>query len=54
MRKTYPYGKGRVKWVSTAWLEDHLDEGTLNLIDAQPSVHDYIMEHIPIFDPPGL
>jgi thiosulfate/3-mercaptopyruvate sulfurtransferase len=45
--KTYPYGKGKARWVSTPWLADHLDEEMLAIIDAQPSVHDYIMEHIP-------
>lgn len=44
--KKYPYGKGRVKWVSTDWLEENLDE-ELMILDSQPNVHDYIKEHIP-------
>jgi len=47
MGKQYPYGKGKVKWVSTAWLEEHLHEGDLTIVDVQPNVHDYIQEHIP-------
>ena len=47
MEKTYPYpsGEGKVKWVSTDWLEDNLDD--LMILDMQPNVHDYILEHIP-------
>lgn len=43
----YPYSKGdgKVKWVSTEWLEDNLDS-ELMIFDAQPDVHDYIKEHI--------
>lgn len=47
MRKKYPYGKGTVKWVSTEWLEEHLDAENLMVLDVQPNVHDYIKEHIP-------
>ena len=39
-------GDGKVKWVSTEWLEDNLDEGIM-LFDVQPDIHDYIKEHIP-------
>jgi thiosulfate/3-mercaptopyruvate sulfurtransferase len=48
MDKTYPYpqGEGKVKWVSTEWLADHLNDEML-LLDVQPNVHDYIMGHIP-------
>jgi thiosulfate/3-mercaptopyruvate sulfurtransferase len=48
-KKQYPYpsGDGIVKWVSTTWLVDHLDDDNLMVIDAQPNVHDYIQEHIP-------
>lgn len=46
MTKTYPYpGKGKVRWVSTDWLQNHLDE--VMILDVQPNVHDYILEHIP-------
>jgi thiosulfate/3-mercaptopyruvate sulfurtransferase len=47
MAKTYPYGEGKVKWVSTAWLENHLQDPDLMILDVQPNVHDYIKEHIP-------
>jgi len=55
MNKSYPYGTGAVKWVSTEWLEDQLPEGVEDqveekmfvLLDCQPNVHDYIKEHIP-------
>lgn len=47
MLKKYPYGKGAVKWVSPAWLEEHLEESDLTVVDVQPSIHDYIQEHIP-------
>lgn len=47
MEKKYPYGKGKVKWISTEWLEEHLDDGNLMKLDVQPNVHDYIQEHIP-------
>ncbi len=45
--KTYPYpsGEGEVKWISTDWLEEHL--GDVIIVDTQPNVHDYILEHIP-------
>ncbi len=44
--KTYPYGKGSVKWVSTQWLEEHLLDDDLMILDVQPNIHDYIKEHI--------
>lgn len=49
MEKTYPYppGEGKVKWVSTDWLQEHLEGKDLMILDAQPNVHDYIQEHIP-------
>ncbi len=47
MNKKYPYGEGIVKWVSTEWLEEHLGEKDLMILDVQPDVHDYIQEHIP-------
>ena len=47
--KTYPYpsGKSIVKWISTDWLADHIDEEDLMILDVQPNVHDYIMGHLP-------
>ena len=47
MTKDYPYGEGKVKWVSTDWLAEHLDDEGLMRLDVQPNVHDYIKEHIP-------
>jgi thiosulfate/3-mercaptopyruvate sulfurtransferase len=47
MAKTYPHGDGPVKWVSTDWLADHLEDDNLMILDVQPNVHDYIQEHIP-------
>jgi len=48
MEKTYPYptGKGKVKWISTDWLKEHLEEDIM-IVDTQPNVHDYVLEHIP-------
>jgi len=47
--KTYPYpaGKSAVKWVSTDWLNDHISDENLMILDVQPNVHDYIMGHLP-------
>jgi thiosulfate/3-mercaptopyruvate sulfurtransferase len=45
-RGPYPSGNQKVKWVSTAWLEDNLDS-KMTIIDAQPNVHDYISQHVP-------
>jgi thiosulfate/3-mercaptopyruvate sulfurtransferase len=42
----YPSGKGEVRWVSTDWLEDHLEDDML-ILDIQPDIHDYLREHIP-------
>ncbi len=39
-------GDGKVKWVSTDWLEDNQNEKIM-IIDVQPDIHDYIKEHIP-------
>jgi thiosulfate/3-mercaptopyruvate sulfurtransferase len=46
--KSYPYppGDGKVKWVSTEWLGEHIDDD-LMILDVQPNVHDYIMGHLP-------
>jgi thiosulfate/3-mercaptopyruvate sulfurtransferase len=43
----YPKGKCRVKWVTTEWLQDHLDDKKMMIVDIQPNIHDYIQEHIP-------
>lgn len=49
MKKLYPYpsGEGTVRWISTEWLEENLKEDSVNILDNQPNVHDYISEHIP-------
>jgi thiosulfate/3-mercaptopyruvate sulfurtransferase len=47
MVKTYPYGDGIVKWVSTQWLMDQLPSNEFMVLDTQPNVHDYIKQHIP-------
>lgn len=33
--------------MSTAWLEAHLGDAGLMILDVQPNVHDYIQEHVP-------
>lgn len=43
----YPAGEGKVKWVSTDWLEEHIEDKDLMILDTQPDIHDYITEHIP-------
>jgi thiosulfate/3-mercaptopyruvate sulfurtransferase len=47
MPQKYPFGKSIVKWVSTDWLQDHIGDDDLMILDTQPNVHDYIQEHIP-------
>jgi len=58
MGKQYPYGKGDgiVQWVSTEWLEDHLAEKKMVILDCQPNIHEYIQDHIPgaLYVPEGL
>jgi thiosulfate/3-mercaptopyruvate sulfurtransferase len=56
MAKAYPHGKGAVKWVSTDWLQTHLEDEGLTILDCQPNIHDYIAEHIPgaVYLPEGL
>jgi thiosulfate/3-mercaptopyruvate sulfurtransferase len=44
---TGPQGKGAVKWVSTEWLQNHLKDPDLLIVDSQPNVHDYFAQHIP-------
>lgn len=47
MQRDYPYGGGPVRLVSTDWLAGNLRDRKLLIIDCQPNVHDYIVEHIP-------
>jgi len=42
-----PQGEGKVKWVTTQWLEEHLEDDNLQILDVQPNVHDYFIEHVP-------
>lgn len=44
---TRPRGEGPVKWITTDWLETHLNDRGLHVVDCQPDVHDYIQEHVP-------
>lgn len=34
-----------ISWIDAPWLKDHIEE--VSILDAQPDIHDYIMEHIP-------
>jgi thiosulfate/3-mercaptopyruvate sulfurtransferase len=36
-----------VKLVSTEWLHERLGQTAMTIIDVQPNIHDYILEHIP-------
>ena len=47
MKKEYPFGRGNVRWVSTQWLQDNLNDPNLNILDAQPDIDDYFAGHIP-------
>jgi thiosulfate/3-mercaptopyruvate sulfurtransferase len=49
MAMTDPYGKGdgTVQWVSTGWLNDHLNDKNMLIIDCQPNIHEYVQDHIP-------
>lgn len=47
MRKHYPYGTGMVRWISTDWLYENMENQEMKILDVQPNVHDYIEEHIP-------
>ncbi len=47
MARTYPHGTGPVKLVSGDWLASHLKDEKLVILDVQPNIHDYILEHIP-------
>lgn len=46
--KTYPYppGEGKVKWISTEWLADNINDKDLMILDVQPNIHDYVMGHL--------
>jgi len=46
-KKQYPFGHGNVKWVSTQWLQDNLNDPNLSILDAQPDIEDYCAGHIP-------
>jgi len=42
-----PYGESLARLVTTEWLQDHLNDPDLVIIDAQADVYDYLNEHIP-------
>jgi thiosulfate/3-mercaptopyruvate sulfurtransferase len=46
MEKEYPLGDGVLKWTHASWLEENLG-GKFSILDVQPDIHDYILEHIP-------
>lgn len=46
MGEEYPLGSGLLKWTESGWLEENLG-GDFMLLDVQPNIHDYILEHIP-------
>jgi thiosulfate/3-mercaptopyruvate sulfurtransferase len=46
MGKEYPLGSGFLKWTESGWLEENLG-GDFMIVDVQPNIHDYILEHIP-------
>lgn len=46
MGKEYPLGSGVLKWTHGSWLEENLG-GKFSIVDVQPDIHDYILEHIP-------
>ena len=47
MKREYPYGTGPVKLVSSEWLDSNMKKTDLVIADIQPSIHDYLNEHIP-------
>jgi thiosulfate/3-mercaptopyruvate sulfurtransferase len=47
MSKQYPYGTSTVRWISTDWLFENMQNREIKIFDVQPNVHDYIEEHIP-------
>ncbi len=55
MEKEYPLGGGVLKWTHSSWLEENLG-GKFSILDVQPDIHDYILEHIPgaVYFNPGL
>jgi thiosulfate/3-mercaptopyruvate sulfurtransferase len=46
MSKGYPLGKGLLRWTEAGWLKENLG-GNFSIVDVQPNIHDYILEHIP-------
>ncbi len=45
--RSSPYGSGVVRLVSTTWLQEHLKDPNLIIVDAQTDVYDYLGQHIP-------
>ena len=49
-KENSPYSANKdsiVKWISTDWLLDHLNDANLVIIDTQPTIWDYTKLHIP-------
>lgn len=47
MPRIYPCGGEPVRLVSTDWLADRPSDEGLMILDVQPNIHDYVLEHIP-------
>src|SRR6056297_3180212 len=43
----YPLGENEIKWTSTNWLAEHLNDDDFMILDVQHDIHDYIKAHIP-------
>lgn len=43
----YPLGQKEIKWTSTKWLSEHIDDDDFMILDVQPDIHDYVKAHIP-------
>lgn len=37
----------KIQIVTTKWVEDHLKDEDIAIIDCQPNIHDYLSEHLP-------
>jgi thiosulfate/3-mercaptopyruvate sulfurtransferase len=42
-----PLGSGPIQLVTTEWLAERIGDRGLMILDVQPNIHDYILEHIP-------
>jgi thiosulfate/3-mercaptopyruvate sulfurtransferase len=46
LKSSKPYRR-MVSWVSSEWLEDHLEDPNLLILDCRQNSHSYIHDHIP-------